>query len=225
MSSAWSRARSRRSARTPDTAAFAKTLLGDVRFAGGRWAAEPAATQAAEGLWGTTFALYVERLTAAVETVGSGGRLGAGEIAAISVPGVPLSEPVLARLAVLPPADRQIAVQKLATALTLARLEYLIQATEDQLRQATAHPSQTPQRAALEERIEALRRARDRFRALKQNADGLTEVLGAIETAAARPTSAAALGHTAPFGPATPAPVTTPGRGPWLGGGLEGAPP
>ena len=34
-----------------------------------------------------------------------------------------------------------------------------------------------------------------------------------------------ALGHTAPSGPATPAPVTTPGRGPWLGGGLEGAPP
>ena len=208
----------------PETAAFAKTLLGDVRFAGGRWAAEPAGAQAAEGLWGTTFALYVERLTAAVETVRSGGRLGAGEIAAISVPGVPLSEPVLARLAVLPPADRQIAVQKLATALTLARLEYLIQATEDQLRQATAHPSQTPQRAALEERIEALRRARDRFRALKQNADGLTEVLTVIESAA-RAHERRALGHTAPFGPATPAPVTTPGRGPWLGGGLEGAPP
>jgi hypothetical protein len=206
-----------------ETAAFAKTLLGEVRFAGGRWAAEPAGSQAAEGLWGTTFTQYVDRLTAAVDTVGGGGRLGAGEIAAISVPGVPLSEPVLARLAVLPPADRQIAVQKLATALTLARLEYLIQATEDQLRQATAHPSQTPQRAALEERIEALRRARDRFRALKQNADGLTEVLGAIETAA-RAHERRTLGHTAPFGPATPAPVTTPGRGPWLGGGLEGAP-
>jgi hypothetical protein len=139
------------------------------------------------------------------------------------VPGVPLSEPSCPA-GRPPPADRQIAVQKLATALTLARLEYLIQATEDQLRRATAHPSQTPQRAALEERIEALRRARDRFRALKQNADGLTEVLGAIETAA-RAHERRALGHTAPFGPATPAPVATPGRGPWLGGGLEGAPP
>ena len=94
---------------------------------------------------------------------------------------------------------------------TLARLEYLIQATEDQLRQATAHPSQTQQRAALEERIEALHRARDRFRALKQNADGLTEVLATIESAA-RAHERRSLGHTAPFGPTTPAPVTTPGR-------------
>ena len=207
----------------PETTTFAKALLGDVRFAAGRWAAEPAGAQAAEGLWGTTFEQYVERLTAAVDTVRAGGRLGAGEIAAISVPGVPLSEPVLARLAVLPAADRQIALQKLATALTLTRLEYLIQATEDQLRQAAAHPSQTPQRAALEERIDALHRARDRFRALKQNADALTEVLTTIESAA-RAHERRSLGHTAPFGPATPAPVTTPGRGPWLGGGLEGPP-
>ena len=64
--------------------------------------AAPAGAQAAEGLWGTTFAQYVDRLTAAVDTVGGGGRLGAAEVAAVSVPGVPLSEPVLARLAVLP---------------------------------------------------------------------------------------------------------------------------
>ena len=49
------------------------------------------------------YARYVEQLTAAVETVGAGGRLGASEIAAISVPGVPLSEPMLARLAALLP--------------------------------------------------------------------------------------------------------------------------
>ena len=208
----------------PDTATFARTLLGEVRFAGGRWTAEPATTQAAEGLWGTLFARYVEQLTAAVETVGGGGRLGASEIAAISVPGVPLSEPILARLAVLPPAERQLAIQKLATALALARLEYLIQATEDQLRQAAAHPSQTHQRAALEERIEALHRAQARFRALKQNADSLTDVLAAIERTA-RGHEGRSVGHTAPRGPRTPAPVSAAGQRPWLGGGLELSPP
>jgi hypothetical protein len=204
----------------PDTTAFARALLGEVRFAGGRWTAEPAPVQAAEGLWGTTFERYVEQLTSAVETVRGGGGLGASEIAAISVPGVPLSEPVLARLAVLPPAERQIAVQKLATALALARLEYLIQATEDQLRQAAAHPSQTHQRVALEERIEALHRAQARFRALKQNADSLNEVLATIETGA-RAYERRAVGQTSPRGPTTPAPTAEPGRGPWLGGGLE----
>jgi hypothetical protein len=207
----------------PEAAAFARALLGDVRFGSGRWAAEPATVQAAEALWGTTFERYVEQLTAAVETVGGGGRLGAGEIAAISVPGVPLSEPVLARLAVLAPAERRIAIQKLATALTLARLEYLIQTTEDQLRQAAAHPSQTPQRAALEERIEALHRAQARLRALKQNADGMNEVLGAIESAA-RAYKRRTVDHTTPRGPTTPAPVSSGNRAPWLGGGLEGLP-
>ena len=207
-----------------DTATFARTLLGEVRFSGGRWTAEPATTQAAEGLWGTMFARAVESLTAAVESVGAGGRLAASEIAAISVPGVPLSEPILARLAVLPPAERQLAIQKLATALTLARLEYLLQSTEDQLRQAAAHPSQTHQRAALEERIEALHRAQARFRALKQNADSLTDVLAAIERAA-HAHEGRTVGQTAPRGPRTPAPVSTPGQGPWLGGGLELSPP
>ena len=142
----------------------------------------------------------------------------------MSVPGVPLSEPVLARLAVLPPAERQLAIQKLATALTLARLEYLIQATEDQLRQAAAHPSQTHQRAALEERIEALHRAQARFRALKQNADSLTDVLATIERAA-RAHEGRSVGQTAPRGPRTPAPVSAAGARPWLGGGLELSPP
>ena len=207
-----------------DTATFARTLLGEVRFSGGRWTAEPATTQAAEGLWGTMFARAVESLTAAVESVGAGGRLAASEIAAISVPGVPLSEPILARLAVLPPAERQLAIQKLATALTLARLEYLLQSTEDQLRQAAAHPSQTHQRAALEERIEALYRAQARFRALKQNADSLTDVLAAIERAV-HAHEGRTVGQTAPHGPRTPAPVSAPGQGPWLGGGLELSPP
>jgi hypothetical protein len=207
-----------------ETAAFAKTLLGDVRFTGGRWAAEPAGSQAAEGLWGSLFAQAVDRLTAAVESVSGGGRLGASDIAAISVPGVPLSEPILARLAVLPPAERQLAIQKLATALTLARLEYLLQTTEDQLRQAAAHPSQTPQRAALEERIEALHRAQARFRALKQNADSLTDVLAAIEHAA-HAHEGRTVGETAPRGPQTPAPVSAAGERPWLGGGLELSPP
>ena len=183
-----------------ETTAFAKTLLGDVRFTGGRWAAEPAGSQAAEGLWGTMFAQAVDRLTAAVESAGGGGQLGASDIAAISVPGVPLSEPIL------------------------ARLEYLLQTTEDQLRQAAAHPSQTPQRAALEERIEALHRAQARFRALKQNADGLTDVLTAIERAA-RAHEGRTVGETAPRGPRTPAPVSAAGERPWLGGGLELSPP
>jgi hypothetical protein len=107
--------------------------------------------------------------------------------------------------------------------LTLARLEYLIQTTEDQLRQAAAHPSQTPQRAALEERIEALHRAQARLRALKQNADGMNEVLGAIESAA-RAYKRRTVDHTTPRGPTTPAPVSSGNRAPWLGGGLEGLP-
>jgi hypothetical protein len=205
----------------PETAAFARALLGDVRFGGGRWAAEPANVQAAEAVWGTTYGRNVERLTAAMETVRAGGQLGASEIAAISVPGIPLSEPVLARLAVLPAPERTIAIQKLATALTLARMEYLIQTTEDQMRQAATHPSQTQQRAALEERIQALHRIQARFRALKQNADSLNDILAAIEIGA-RAHEQRTLRDTAPRAPTTPAPVSTLGRAPLLGGGLEG---
>jgi hypothetical protein len=99
-----------------------------------------------------------------------------------------------------------------------------MQATEDHLRQAATHPGQTHQRAALEERIEALHRAQARFRALKQNADTLTDVLAVIERAA-HAHERRTVGATAPRAPRTPAPVSAAGQGPWLGGGLELSPP
>ena len=203
-----------------DTAAFARALLGEVRFSGGRWTSEAPSVEAAEAVWGRFYERYVERLAEAVDTVIAGGTLGAGEIAAVSVPGVPVSEPMLARLGTLRPPERQLAIQKLAAALTLARLEYLLQATEDQLRQAAAHPNQTQQRALLEARIGALQRAQARFRALKQNADTVNEVLGTID-AGARANEARTWRDTTPRGPMTPAPVSTPGSAPWIGGGLE----
>ena len=57
-----------------------------------------------------------------------------------------------------------------------------------------------------------------------QNADSLTDVLAAIERAA-HAHEGRTVGQTAPRGPRTPAPVSTPGQGPWLGGGLELSPP
>jgi hypothetical protein len=148
--------------------------------------------------------------------VRGGGTLGRGEIEALSVPGIPLTEAVFQRITVLPPPERELAVQKLASALTLARIDYLLQATEDELRVIAHEPENNDARELLEARIASLRAAGERLRALRQHADRLAEAVTAIDQAA-RPRAPglggdAAHAADASAGRGGPWPTPAPGR-------------
>ncbi len=199
---------------------LARAILGEIRFSGGGWQTQKPARQAAEAVWGTAYQDYVARLRAAVTTVRGGGTLGRGEIEALSVPGIPLTEAVFQRITVLPPPERELAVQKLASALTLARIDYLLQVTEDELQVIAHEPENNNARELLEARIASLRAAGERLRTLRQHADRLAEAVTAIEQAA-RVHERRAWEATQPTPPTRLPGVGARGRSPILGGGLE----
>jgi hypothetical protein len=199
---------------------LARAILGEIRFSGGGWQTQKPAPQAAEAAWGTTYQDYVTRLRNAVTTVRGGGTLGRGEIEALSVPGIALTETVFQRITVLPPPERELAVQKLASALTLARIEYLLQVTADELRVIAHEPENNNARELLEARIASLQAAAERVRTLRQHADRLAEAVTAIDQAA-RVHERRAWEATQPTPPTRLPGVGAPGRSPLLGGGLE----
>ena len=151
-----------------ETAAFAKALLGDVRFAAGDGAASPG-VEAAEGVWGRPSSGTSSGWRRASTPSPAAGRSGPARSPAISVPGVPVSE--LCWRGSGPCAGGATARDPEARGRAHARApRVLLQATEDQLRQAAAHPTR-PSSGPPRSTHRALQRAQARFRALKQNAD------------------------------------------------------
>jgi hypothetical protein len=163
----------------------------------------------------------MERLKTALTKVQTGSALTASDTQGISVPGVPVGTQVFKRITVLPGPEQELALQKRAAVLAQARMEYMLEILETQLRTAGGQPTDNQARAVLEKRIEELRQAKTRLRALKERADDLATTVAAINAAALaheqRAWRATQLGF--PGGP--PSAVYQSGSKPMLGGGIE----
>lgn len=212
-----------RSGASPETRELAKVMLGEVsiRTQNGRVESQSSTPppDAVERLWGTVNTQYTERLTRALEQVKAGQPLTSEEIQQISTPGIPVTPAFLQRLALLGPAEQRIAIQKLASALTLARLEHLFQTMKAQLAsgQILGGPNQTAEE--LEKRARVLAVEIDKLRAIKQSQDNMIQVMGEIEAAAQARQGAVTRSVERPSPP--PEPFGAPGQRPdALPGGL-----
>jgi hypothetical protein len=199
-----------------DTQRFAKAILGDVGFrtSGGGRKQEFKKLQpdGIEQEWGRLYQDFGQQLTTLVDQVKTGGAPTVEALQSVSAPGVPITRSLLQQVSLMPPSARAIAVQRIASALTLARLEYQLYVLQMELSELSRLAANTNQSTEeIERQIRTLEAMRGRLRALKEGQDNLTHVLREMDQAATAE-------RTAARGRAT----VTPSRDPTieLGGGL-----
>ena len=200
-----------------DTQRFAKAVLGDVGFrssSGGRRQEfkklQPAGL---EQEWGRLYQDYGQQLTTLVDQVKTGGTPAVEDLQKVSAPGVPVTRSLLQQLSLMHSSARAIAIQRIASALTLARLEYqlsMLQMELSELSRLAANTNQSTEE--VERQIRTLEAMRGRLRALKEGQDNLTQVLREMDQAASAERAAAR-------GRATVTPPKEPAID--LGGGLR----
>lgn len=206
----------------PELRDLGKAVLGDVRLTagGGREVSLPSPATI-NAVWGQTYDAYVGRLERALEAVSAGRTLSAEDAAAISPPGRPITAADLRRLLQLEAGARAVAVQRLAAALTMARLGHQLNELRAALAQGARLAEQTTQSTPeLERAIEALEAALARLRDLKADTDAVNDVLAAVAADAARARQET-VGVVAPAVPPRAAAAAGPSSGGLrLGGGL-----
>jgi len=110
----------------------------------------------------------------------------------VSAPGIPVTRSLLQQLSLMQPSARALAVQRIASALTLARLEYqlfVLQMELSELSRLAANTNQSTEE--VERQVRTLEAMRGRLRALKEGQDNLTQVLREMDQAASAERSAA----------------------------------
>jgi hypothetical protein len=200
-----------------DTQRFAKAVLGDVNFRGSssgrRQEFKKLQPDGLEQEWGRLYQDYGQGLTALVDQVKTGGTPTVEELQKVSAPGVPITRSLLQQLSLISPSARTIAIQRIATALTLARLEYQLYVLQMELTELSRLAANTNQSTEeVERQIRTLEAMRGRLRALKEGQDNLTQVLREMDQAATAEREAAR-------GRATVTPPKEPAID--LGGGLR----
>ena len=130
--------------------------------------------------------------TMLVDQVKTGGTPTVEDLQKVSAPGVPVTRSLLQQLSLMNPAARGIAVQRIASALTLARLEYQLYVLQMELSELSRLAANTNQSTEeVERQIRTLEAMRGRLRALKEGQDNLTQVLREMDQAASAERAAA----------------------------------
>jgi len=179
-----------------DTQRFAKAILGDVGFRGNssgrRHEFKKLQPEGLEQEWGRLYQDYGQQLTALVDQVKTGATPTVEDLQKVSAPGVPVTRSLLQQLSLMNPAGRGIAVQRIASALTLARLEYQLYVLQMELSELSRLAANTNQSTEeVERQIRTLEAMRGRVRALKEGQDNLTQVLREMDQAASAERAAA----------------------------------
>jgi hypothetical protein len=172
-----------------DTQRFARAILGDVGFQGGstgrRQEFKKLQPDGLEQEWGRLYQDYGQQLTTLVDQARTGGAPTVEDLQKVSAPGVPITPSLLQQVSLLHPSARAIAIQRIASALTLARLEYqlfVLQMELSELSRLAANTNQSTEE--VERQIRTLEAMRGRLRALKEGQDNLTQVLREMDQAA-----------------------------------------
>jgi hypothetical protein len=179
-----------------DTQRFAKTILGDVGFRGSsssrRQEFKKLQPDGLEQEWGRLYQEYGAQLTTLVEQVKGGGTPAVEELQRVSAPGIPITRSLLQQLSLMQPSARALAIQRVASALTLARLEYQLHVLQMELSELSRLAANTNQSTEeVERQIRTLEAMRGRLRALKEGQDNLTQVLREMDQAASAERAAA----------------------------------
>ncbi|MFQ5945744.1 MAG: hypothetical protein ACE5NC_05760 [Anaerolineae bacterium] len=174
-----------------ETRKVATVILGDISFrssggGSGRRIIQAPAPDAVEKEWARMHQEYVERLEALLHQLEAGTRPSIENLREVSAPGLPVTPALLQSLALLSPAEQTIAGQKLASALTLARLDYLLQDLKARLSAAATLGEANQSAEELRRQIQALEVSVGKLRALKRNQDTLAQLMGEVVRAAAR---------------------------------------
>lgn len=179
-----------------DTQRFAKAVLGDVGFRGSssgrRQEFKKLQPDGLEQEWGRLYQDYGQQLTTLADQVKTGGSPAVEDLQKVSAPGVPVTRSLLQQLSLMHPSARAIAIQRIASALTLARLEYqlsMLQMELSELSRLAANTNQSTEE--VERQIRTLEAMRGRLRALKEGQDNLTQVLREMDQAASAERAAA----------------------------------
>lgn len=210
----------------PDTRDLAKVLLGDVRLrtgaAGSSREIKRAAPDALNRVWTETQEGYVRDIETALTSLEAGRMPTIEELRAISAPGRPVTAAELAAFLRLDPASRAIAVQRLASALTLARLSERLGRLKEDLAESRRLAQNTNQaQQEIDNQIAATESMIARLRRLKDDQDLINQALGTTAQEAARRQEEARRRTTpdSQAGPAVPRGRT--GQGQFdLGGGI-----
>lgn len=179
-----------------DTQRFARAVLGDVGFRGsGSGRRQEFTKLQPDGLeqeWGRLYQDYGQQLMALVDQVKSGATPAVEDLQKVSAPGVPITRSLLQQLSLMQPSARTLAVQRIASALTLARLEYQLYVLQMELSELSRLAANTNQSTEeVERQIRTLEAMRGRLRALKEGQDNLTQVLREMDQAASAERAAA----------------------------------
>jgi hypothetical protein len=139
-------------------------------------------TDAVEREWGRLYQEYSEQLTVVTDEVAAGTTPSEEDLRKLSAPGLPLTRSVLQQVALLERNARALALQRLASALTLARLDYQFHVLQAELTEAARLAAASNQaNEELERQFRAIDTLRSRLRALKEGQDNITAVLREIE--------------------------------------------
>ncbi len=179
-----------------NTQRFAKAVLGDVGFrsssSGRRQEFKKLQPDGLEQEWGRLYQDHGQQLTTLIEQVKTGGTPTVEDLQKVSAPGVPITRSLLQQLSLLNPTARAIAIQRIASALTLARIEYQLHVLQMELSELSRLAANTNQSTEeVERQIRTLEAMRGRLRALKDGQDNLTQVLREMDQAASAERAAA----------------------------------
>jgi hypothetical protein len=207
-----------------ETKDFARAILGDVRLragAGGGREIILVGPAQINTQWARTFETYSAAVDAALAEVAAGRTPTLQQIRQISVPGRPITVAELRHFALLDPPQREVAKQKLAAALTTARLTHQLDELKAELENGRQLASQTNQaQDVLEAQIRQLEHAIQRLKHLRENQDAIIDVVASIAGEARQKREETAR-DLLPTLPPKSAPATGPGPGGFgLGGGL-----
>jgi hypothetical protein len=192
-----------------DTRDLAKVLLGDVTLrAGGAGAGRQITRPAPDALnrvWTDTQQGYVRAIETALASLEAGRTPTIEALRAISAPGRPVTAAELAAFLRLDPASRAIAVQRLASALALARLSERLGRLKEDLAESRRLAQNTNQaQHEIDNQIAATASMIARLRRLKEDQDLINQALGTTAQEAARQQEEARR-RTAPDSHARPA--------------------